>query len=429
MENIPILKNPTFCAAMWDGLYIGPDQKVWPCCMYKRNDDITDNSIINNTISSAINSEHLIELRKLTFEGVPIAGCDKCYNDEKNFGNSARLTVNCKLKGEKLHKIKQLAKNGFVIDGLKPSIIMPIFSNICNQKCRSCNPQLSSKISLEFYNIEKANNQSKIIDFTKKFGSSKHFRKTPIDNPNALNELINNGLFDECEIIRYAGGEPFITEDFYRMIDYLVDSGKSKRIEIEVSTNGSYLNFSKYNALEYLEKIATNFKSFNIQVSIDSSDPDRLAYIRAGAKLDVIESFLSVAFALANQFSSTTLTITYLVTLFNIFDMRKDLEILTTKYEGSMFCVYPAYTPYYLNASLFSLEDYGLNKDADSKVSFLIDHIFDFITLRFKGHDLAAITTFKEITTELDLVRGESYQVLFPKLRDLVDKTLSEGHK
>ena len=48
------------------------------------------------------------------------------------------------------------------------------------------------------------------------------------------------------EEIYFAGGEPFIQEGHYKMLNLLIDSGYAKNIHISYNTNLSYSKFKKY---------------------------------------------------------------------------------------------------------------------------------------------------------------------------------------
>jgi hypothetical protein len=64
----------------------------------------------------------------------------------------------------------------------------------------------------------------------------------------------------------FAGGEPFVQEGHYKMLQFLVDTGCSKNIELSYNTNLSYSgNFKGYD----LEELWKSFKSIELWPSID----------------------------------------------------------------------------------------------------------------------------------------------------------------
>ena len=63
-----------------------------------------------------------------------------------------------------------------------------------------------------------------------------------------------------------TGGEPFMTDDPYDLIDLIVEHGKPEELEITITTNGSKLNFEK---LEKFNKV----KKLILDVSIDAVGP------------------------------------------------------------------------------------------------------------------------------------------------------------
>jgi sulfatase maturation enzyme AslB (radical SAM superfamily) len=143
--------------------------------------------------------------------------------------------------------------------GIFPRILELELSNTCNLQCVMCSGRVSSSIR-------------------------KHREKLPpIVSPydeafvDQLKEFIPH-----LKKICFYGGEPFLIDIYYKILDIVIKINPS--IRIYAVTNGTIFN----------QKIANLLKSvpFNLLVSIDSLKPDLFSQIRVGAKLnEVIENF------------------------------------------------------------------------------------------------------------------------------------------
>ena len=91
-------------------------------------------------------------------------------------------------------------------------------SNLCNAKCRFCGPQHSNKWSIELYN-------------------KNNLRHTDVS------EYFDDIFTEDLIEIYFAGGEPLINEEHYRILNLLIDKGLSSNIKLQYSTNLSVLNF------------------------------------------------------------------------------------------------------------------------------------------------------------------------------------------
>ncbi|MDY0161456.1 MAG: twitch domain-containing radical SAM protein [Bacteroidales bacterium] len=169
----------------------------------------------------------------------------------------------CKLQIEsnRFHSLPSMHPEEFATDkvGIFPRILELELSNTCNLQCVMCSGRVSSSIR-------------------------KHREKLPpIVSPydeafvDQLKEFIPH-----LKKICFYGGEPFLIDIYYKILDIVIKINPS--IRIYAVTNGTIFN----------QKIANLLKSvpFNLLVSIDSLKPDLFSQIRVGAKLnEVIENF------------------------------------------------------------------------------------------------------------------------------------------
>ena len=125
------------------------------------------------------------------------------------------------------------------------------FSNICNFACRSCGTWFSSNWYEDHIKINGAPpNHAKII----KVGRS---------TDDMWEQLLES--FDYAEQFYFAGGEPLIMEEHYRILKEL-DKRKMYHVRLIYNTNFSRLKFKDMDVLELWNK----FDSVSIGASLDA---------------------------------------------------------------------------------------------------------------------------------------------------------------
>lgn len=255
----------TFCILPWIHMHIWPNGKVFPCCLS------TFDYTIGNTNSESFieiwNSEKMRNLRTNIMNSQPTSSCVKCYEHEKNGAHSMRMNLN---RDYEHHFNKVLLTKP---DGSLDEIFMAYmdirFSNICNFKCRTCGPELSSfwvndSIALNRYSTT----QPKILKIK-----------------NTLSELWQDmeQWIDTVESIYFAGGEPLIMDEHYKVLEHLIKIGKTD-IHIAYNTNFSKLKYKNKDIIS----IWKNFKRIKVGASLDAMG-SRAEYLRNGTVWKDIE--------------------------------------------------------------------------------------------------------------------------------------------
>jgi MoaA/NifB/PqqE/SkfB family radical SAM enzyme len=149
-------------------------------------------------------------------------------------------------------------------------------NNLCNLKCRMCHPMDSTSWNdwgevKEFYKAE----GNIMYDIVEEHGlESKPFLDKFQDNPEWWASL--EKLLPHFRRVEFAGGEPLMDPQHYRILDMLAPYGN--QIEIKYATNLSMLGKSNRTVWEYWPK----FKSVAVNVSIDGLGPS-YEYIRGNA--------------------------------------------------------------------------------------------------------------------------------------------------
>lgn len=290
------MENKSFCYAPWNHLYINPDSKLMPCCIYTdRNEEFPDLNEVS--IEEAYNHPRMVELRKELIEGKVPAGCFRCEAQIKIGMGSYRSKMNS-YGQESLPEIKP---DGTVDpDKIKPDMLDIRFGNLCNLKCRTCSPTYSSSIAVE------------------------HNKMYPGDSVKILYDLKNttvDKIFSKLESVKHiyiAGGEPLIEENNYVLLERLIE--KNLKPTLLYNTNLTNINFKDKNLIDLWK----HFPGLEIIVSIDGYGEVN-DYIRSGSNYEVIlENIRYIKEQLPNTRISVN-SVASVLSMESIPDLVKDL--------------------------------------------------------------------------------------------------------
>ena len=254
-----LVDSNVFCMIPWIHLHGFPDSRAYPCCLGE-----TDHPIGNfkeQTMAEVWNDTAYKTMRTNMLEEKPCKECTKCYEQEASGFISMRNSSN-KNFGQHIALIDNTLADGTVED-FKLRYYDVRFSNLCNMSCRTCGSLFSSS----WYTEE-----------TKLFGPRNHPQimfagRTEDDMWNQM--LPHIPYLDQ---IYFAGGEPLIMEEHYRILKELV---RQERFDVKLiyNTNFSRLNLKDEDVLDYWKL----FDSVSVGASLDGTH-QRGEYIRKGTK-------------------------------------------------------------------------------------------------------------------------------------------------
>jgi MoaA/NifB/PqqE/SkfB family radical SAM enzyme len=183
--------------------------------------------------------------------------------------------------------------------------------NICNLKCRICGSWSSSTFAAEEINWMPPEDRK----------SSYHYQMLrqgawPRENPNFWTEI--DQVVDQIKYIEFTGGEPFMIQEHFDLLQRLVDHGQAGQIEIHYNTNGTQWP-------ENAEHIWKHFKTVEIAFSIDDIGA-RFEYQRSNAVWAEVEENLIKFKALRNQYSNIQLQVCTTVNVFNVYYIAEVAE-------------------------------------------------------------------------------------------------------
>jgi sulfatase maturation enzyme AslB (radical SAM superfamily) len=258
-EKELLLDSNTFCMLPWMHLHAFPDGRAYPCCFGLDTYPVGDAN--KESMREIFNGDKMKQMRKNMLENKPCRECAKCYDQEKSGFFSLRLSSN-KHFGHNVGLTESTQSDGTADFIIKYWDIR--FSNLCNMACRSCGTWFSSNW---YEDHKKIHGRDPGHDKIMRVG------RTPTDIWEQLLEQ-----FDHVEQFYFAGGEPLIMEEHYRILKEL-DRRKMYHVRLIYNTNFSKLKFKDMDVLELWNK----FDSVSVGASLDAEGP-RAELMRKGTK-------------------------------------------------------------------------------------------------------------------------------------------------
>jgi organic radical activating enzyme len=292
--NIPHNK---FCVLPWISLEASPIGTVRPCCL--ADDEILDNTgnkfkLIDSTFADIQSSNHMQYLRQEFLEGQQPTTCRRCWAEEDAGRTSKRMHT--------LDRLKHMGITPEWTADAKPLMFLDLkLGNICNLKCRICGSWSSSQFATE---------ELKFVDNKKQSFHYEMLRAGawPRENSQFWTELEQS--LTDIRYLEFTGGEPFLIQEHFDLLQTLVDRGVAGQVEIHYNTNGTQYP-------EHAESIWQHFKHVEIAFSIDDIG-DRFEYQRTNAQWNQVVDNINQFRLMRSRNSNITLQVCCTVNIFNV---------------------------------------------------------------------------------------------------------------
>lgn len=292
--------SKTFCILPWMHLATTSTGNLRVCCNSTpgknliAKEDGTPYKLNKDSLEEAWNSEVYKTIRKQMLAGERPEMCTRCFREEDAGVRSARQAWNDKWKED----IKYTVDAPFDIKYVDLRL-----GNLCNLKCRMCNPYSSNQWVKEWGLVENA------------LEPSEYERLSKMSWPE--HEKTWENLFsiaNTVEEIYLTGGEPTIIKEQHKLLDHFITNGIAKNIRLKYNTN--LTNVPKH----LIDKWA-KFKSVQLNCSIDATGKlDR--YIRYPSSWEkIVENFETV-----RCLENVNIEIHCTVQMYNILHLDKLIE-------------------------------------------------------------------------------------------------------
>ena len=339
-------ENKSFCILPWIHSNIHTTGEVRLCCIDQKMRGL--GSIDKDTTWADVwNNDLYKQVRLDMLAGKPVENCTMCYKDEAVHGSSYRTTSNQGFGEVYFDSVVTKTEE----DGSTPMDIRLLdirWSNICNLKCRMCDPTFSSLIATE---LKRTTGQSG-LQFSGLSGDTTYVAVTD-KRPEFLKEIIP--YMKNIEGIYFAGGEPMVTPEHYEMLELLI-ANKLTHVALSYNTNLTRLSFKKWNVLDLWAHFDPN--KISLRPSLDSWGA-RAEYLRTGTVWSEVEDNITTLMRSNRKVINhlrPTVTITawniltytdfmdYMIDRFNFTpeEFGTDTNILTQPFQMSLRTLPPA---------------------------------------------------------------------------------------
>lgn len=250
----------------WVHLHVTQYGTVTPCCQAPWQAEHAFGDINKESIDEIWNGKGIRTFRKSMLKDQMDDRCERCYVKEASGWKSLRQITNEKYK-DHLDRVKGTDRKGRT-PGQQPIYLDIRFSNICNLKCRICGPWSSSQWYKDAVTLGMIDPKSAPLTYA-------------TENEDAFFEQLA-ALAPELEEIYFAGGEPLLMEQHYRLLDLLIEGGHTD-LYLQYNTNFSSLNLKGVDVLLKWK----HFRKVGIAASLDGMGK-RGEYLRKNLDWDQV---------------------------------------------------------------------------------------------------------------------------------------------
>lgn len=306
------------CASKWRWSTIRLYQNQTNSCHRTTTDQIPDD------FDSFHNTPIKKRTRELMLKGQwPGYGCDYCKNIEKAGGVSDRNDFN-NIVTEQEVPIEVFSDP--TRTELTPTLIEIYFSNLCNMSCIYCDGNYSTTWNDE---ERRFNGYSTNPEF---------FERYTVFDQDRYRNLVEKMFswldrnYHHLTDLHILGGEPFIQDEAFRLIDFMETRSDSRLQNLLFSTNLKIENVRFRKALDQLMRLNDTGKIRNIVInpSIDCWGPE-IEYIRTGLNMARWEENFSM---LVSEYEPLTVNLHCTMTSLSIKSMDR-LTNLVNNYNAN----------------------------------------------------------------------------------------------
>jgi organic radical activating enzyme len=347
------------------------------------------------------NSRSMQTLREDFLAGKKPQNCRRCWNEERAGRTSKRMHT--------LDRLKHMITDQAWTADARPLMFLDLkLGNICNLKCRICGSWSSSTFAAEELANLGPNEDRK---------SNHHYHMLragawPRENPTFWQEI--EQVSEQIRYIEFTGGEPFMIQEHFDLLQGLVDRGLADRIEIHYNTNGTQWP-------EHAEQIWSHFKTVEIAFSIDDVGA-RFEYQRTGAVWSEVVENINKFRLMRARHNNIQLQVCSTVNVFNVFY----LEELATWIDTQAFdFVYwnMMHEAYYFSINTLPNATKQALTEKLQQCSVSNSHQKEFLRIADFMNNGASLDGFilRMKVADLDRKRGQNLAVTEPEFAQLID--------
>lgn len=419
--------SDTFCAVPFVGLNVLSAGNISYCCYSEEQlvDDEVGLTINNSTLTRAWNSDSIREIRRKMVAGEEVKGCAECLKHEELSPEGApRINMTQewfnRIGRKGMVQLFQKARaDNWYLSKTTPIYLDLRLGNLCNIKCRMCNPWNSSQFDKEnkvLINKDEGYREAWMEEFGA-IGDGLEEKQQWFEADVLWDDIIK--FIPNLHKIYFTGGEPTLVQGNYRFLQECLDQGR-KDIVPFFNTNCTNQNKTFY-------KLVSQFDKVDINASLDGVGPMN-DYIRFPAKWKAVSKNFE-AFAAIENIHLGASPVFQIYNVFNTVNIMKYVEEVKKKYNRDIHIDWLINThPILLRADILP---FSIRKKAHDQLKEYYDtldenelsHITVHSTRKIlnlliesKDHDEDKLRQFMNYTNALDKFRKQKFKDHCPVL-------------
>lgn len=396
------------CALPWKHLATHPHGMVSLCCRAIFKDDlgmartkrkdgwVHFHNLNTDSIEDTMNSDSFCETRKQMLAGEEPAACADCFASEKRGVESKRQQENRQYNFSIEEARKLTREDGKISPSFK--FIELRLGNLCNLKCRTCNPASSSKWVADYQHLEKH------LDFLRPYKNIDDF--SWVESETFWKDLESKS--GELEMIYINGGEPTLIQSHWNFLRGLITRGLASKIALNYNSNMTHFK------PEFFE-IWKQFKKVQVGASIDDVGA-RNHYIRHPSNWIQIEKNLQ-----SFRDQGVDIYITQTVSAYNLFYLN-ELSLWAQERNiaiGYNFVIDPSFLS--VQALPLSVRRQALEKLKQTLPFFQYSQVESLVD---QSHEATELRQFIKFNHQLDILRKEKFSEVFPELSQILQSVV-----
>jgi MoaA/NifB/PqqE/SkfB family radical SAM enzyme len=411
--------SDTFCVLPWLHLASHPHGGVTLCCNANHENNISssrnfsalsnDNpnstagdinlNLTDHSVDELLNSDSFKQVRLEMLDGIKPHPCLRCYKEESYGIESKRVRENKIYQHFTIDQAHKITNEDGTIKPIELEFIELRLGNICNVKCRTCNPWSSSKWITDYNKI---------------------FKQLPSFNLPKFNTKVNNFDWPEREkfwedlfnhstnakVFYINGGEPTLIKEHFNFLERMVRMGRTN-VKLIYNINVTRINREILN-------IWKEFDDVELGLSIDDVGP-RNEYIRHQTKWETLTN--NVEFLHNNTSSNIKMSVTQTVSWMNYYYLDQ-LHDWAQQYG---FWIHHNFvdTPDFYSPNVLPLD---LRKNINARLTETIPSwssdgkVFGLKKFEEAETNLPLLKKALKYTRTLDAIRNEKFEDVFPEI-------------
>jgi organic radical activating enzyme len=374
------------CPLPWMHLATHPEGKSTLCCISDHTNNMSaarsNGHVLNlnkNKVIEIVNSDYYVEVRDQMLNDEKPKACMRCYNEE-----------DANLMSKRQLELSRFGSNYYGTT-IKPDLkfIELRLGNLCNVKCRTCNPASSTQWINEYNKLQQE------LKFVTHYNDKIDTYWTQSDE--FWDDLLENSK--NVELIYINGGEPTLVEKHWYYLERLIDRGLHKQVKLWYSINMT-------NLPNKLLDIWKQFKSVEIHGSIDDLY-ERNSYIRKGTHWQDVET--NIHKLLENKWIDFSVTQT--VSWMNVYYLNEFNQYFNNLNIPTQTNL--VYDPKFYSINILPLEYKEILSNKLIGFDYILDQISTDINISLFNQGI-------EYNNWLDKNRNENFNMVFTEWADTI---------